>query len=364
MVSINRKWLLRAAFIVLIAAAGAYAWQAWRPKNPLSGVAGGNGRLEAVDIDVASRTSGRVREILVDEGDFVHAGQVLARMDTQSLQAQLKESQAQLERARIGVTTAQSTVTQALANTEAARALILQRESEQDAAAKRLERTEQLAARGMATRQGLDDDRARVLAARAASAASRAQLAASEAAVGTARSQAVAARMAVEAASATVERISADIDDSILTAPRDGRVQYRIAQPGEVLAAGGKVLSLIDLSDVYMSFFLPTELAGRVALGAEARIVLDAAPQYVIPATISFVADVAQFTPKTVETAEERQKLMFRIKARIAPELLRQHIRQVKTGLPGMAYVRIDASAPWPERLQARLPDLPQKTRP
>lgn len=90
-------------------------------------------------------------------------------------------------------------------------------------------------------------------------------------------------------------------------------------------------------------------------MGAEVRLVLDAAPQYVIPARVSFVADVAQFTPKTVETAEERQKLMFRIKAQIDPELLKQHIRSVKTGLPGMAYVRLDPQAEWPAHLEVRL---------
>src|SRR3546814_256151 len=113
---------------------------------------------------------------------------------------------------------------------------------------------------------------------------------------------------------------------------------------------------MVDLTDVYMTFFLPTEQAGRIALGAEARLVLDAAPQYVVPAEVSFVADVAQFTPKTVETQEERQKLMFRIKARIAPDLLREHLLQVKTGLPGMAYVRLDPRVDWPPELQTRLP--------
>jgi HlyD family secretion protein len=115
------------------------------------------------------------------------------------------------------------------------------------------------------------------------------------------------------------------------------------------------VLNMVDLTDVYMTFFLPTKQAGRVALGAEARLVLDAAPQYVVPAKISFVADVAQFTPKTVETEEERQKLMFRIKAQIDPSLLREHLQQVKTGLPGMAYVRLDPQVDWPAELQTRL---------
>jgi HlyD family secretion protein len=151
------------------------------------------------------------------------------------------------------------------------------------------------------------------------------------------------------------ERIEADLDDSVLKSPRDGRVQYRVAEPGEVLAAGGVVLNLVDLADVYMTFFLPAAQAGRVALGGEARLVLDALPGRVIPARVSFVADVAQFTPKTVETREEREKLMFRIKARIDPELLKQRLQRVKTGLPGMAYVRIDPDVDFPPELEVRL---------
>jgi HlyD family secretion protein len=133
-------------------------------------------------------------------------------------------------------------------------------------------------------------------------------------------------------------------------------VQYRVAQQGEVVAAGGRVLDLIDLGDVYMTFFLPTAAAGRIALGAEVRLVLDAAPQFVIPARVSFVASEAQFTPKTVETASEREKLMFRVKAQVPPELLRKYMLKVKTGLPGMAYVRLDDKVEWPARLQVRLP--------
>nr|WP_223861339.1 HlyD family efflux transporter periplasmic adaptor subunit [Geminicoccus harenae] len=164
------------------------------------------------------------------------------------------------------------------------------------------------------------------------------------------------AEAAVDAVRATIERIQADIDDSELKSPRDGRVQYRVAQPGEVLPAGGTVLNLVDLGDVYMTFFLPTEAAGRVTLGTEVHLVLDAAPQYVAPANATFVADVAQSTPKTVETADERQKLMFRVKARIPPELLQKYIQDVKTGLPGMAYIRLDPETEWPDGLQVNVP--------
>lgn len=351
-----RTWWLWIAVVALVVAAGITAWLVLRPPALPEGIASANGRIEATEIDIAAKIAGRIEAILVDEGEFVRAGQALARMDTAVLQAQRREAEAERQRARIAVETAESLVTQRQAEANAARALIAQREAELDAARKRFARTRELAAKGAVSEAQLDDDRAAAEAARAAVAASQAQAAAAQAAIGQARSNVVAAQSAVDAARATIERIQADIDDSVLTSPRDGRVQYRVAQPGEVLSPGGVVLNMVDLADVYMTFFLPTAQAGRVALGGEARLVLDAAPQYVVPAEISFVADVAQFTPKTVETAEERQKLTFRIKARIDPGLLRKHLHQVKTGLPGMAHVRLDPQLDWPPELQIRLP--------
>src|SRR5690606_30871064 len=114
------------------------------------GLASGNGRVEAEEIDVAAKSAGRVLEILAGEGDFVRAGQVLARMDTAVLEAQRREAVAQLERARIGVETARSQVAQREAERAAAQALVAQREAEREAARRRLARTEELAARGTA----------------------------------------------------------------------------------------------------------------------------------------------------------------------------------------------------------------------
>lgn len=351
----RRRWILRIA--ILGAAAAAIAgWWTLQPEELPGGIARGNGRIEAVEIDIATRTPGRISEILVNEGDFVTAGQVVARMDTAVLEAQLREAEAQLQRAVIAVQTANSQVTQREAEKVAAEAVVAQRDAQLTAAQRRLARTETLAARGNAPLQTLDDDRASQEGARAALSAARAQVAAAEAAVGAARSQVVSAEAAVEAARASIQRIQADLDDSTLKSPRAGRVQFRVAQPGEILAAGGRVLNLVDLADVYMTFFLPTPDAGRIALGTEVRLVLDAAPQYVFPARVSLVSDVAQFTPRTVETAEERLKLVFRIRARVSPELLQQYISQVKTGLPGMAYVRVDERVEWPASLQVRLP--------
>lgn len=190
----------------------------------------------------------------------------------------------------------------------------------------------------------------------AAVSAAQAQVAAAQSGIEAAKSQVVESQSLIEAAKAKVARLQADIDDSVLKAPRDGRAQYRVAEPGEVLNAGGRVLNMVDLSDVYMTFFLPTEAAGKIALGSDIRLVFDALPNHVIPAKASFVASVAQFTPKTVETESERLKLMFRVRARIAPELLKQHLEQVKTGVPGMAYAKLDSNVAWPPELEVKLP--------
>ncbi|KAA0888179.1 HlyD family secretion protein [Oryzomonas rubra] len=351
-----KKWLFRTAGLLIVAILGAVGWQRFAHNSKDDGLASGNGRIEAVEIDVAAKSAGRVKDILVREGDLVAAGQVVAIMDTQVLDAQLRQARAELQQAQSAVATARSQLAQRASEKTAARALVRQREAELDSAQKHWDRSTILVKGGAVSQQTADDDNAQLQSAAAAVSSAHAQVAAAEATIVTARAQIAGARSAADAAQAAVERILADISDCALASPRDGRVQYRVAQPGEVVSAGGRVLSLVDLSDVYMTFFLPTVAAGRVALGTEVRLVLDAAPQYVIPSRVSFVADVAQFTPKTVETASEREKLMFRIRAQIPVDLLKKHITHVKTGLPGMAYVRLNPAEPWPSRLQVRLP--------
>jgi HlyD family secretion protein len=355
MMTPSKRTLLVLGLLLVLGAGGYYGWQRSRDGELPEGIASGNGRIEAVEIDVSAKAAGRIKEILADEGDFVKAGQVLARMDTAQLEAQRRQAEAQLQRAVIAVDTAGSLVTQRQAEKTAAEAVVAQREAELDAAERTLARSEQLVVNNTISQQVLDNDRAAEQSAKAAVAAAEAQVAASEAAINAAKAQVVDARAAVDAARASIDSIDAELGDATLKSPRDGRIQFRVAEPGEVLSAGGRVLNLIDLGDVYMTFFLPTAEAGRVAIGTDVRLVLDAAPQYIIPARVTFVADVAQFTPKTVETEEERLKLMFRIKARIAPELLRKYIQQVKTGLPGVAYVKLDPAAEWPAGLEGTL---------
>ncbi len=344
---IKKRW---AGYLVgLLVVLAAAAWWLLRPPGLPDGFASSNGRIEATEVDIASKIAGRIDTILVKEGQFVRQGEVLARMDTRVLNEQRLEAAAQIKEAESAVLAARALLDQRQSEMRASEAVVKQRQAELDSSAKRHVRSNALSQRGAVSAQQLDDDRAAAESARAALESAKAQVSA-------ARTSIIQAQTRVEAAQATERRILADIDDSELKAPRDGRIQYRVAEPGEVLAAGGRVLNMVDLADVYMTFFLPTEQAGLLALGSEARLILDAAPDLVIPANISFVASVAQFTPKTVETSDERLKLMFRVKARIPPELLAQHLEYVKTGLPGMAYVRVDKQQPWPEALTVRLP--------
>lgn len=313
--------------IIIVVIAVAFWWRGQQVETTFAGLAFGNGRLEATEIDVATKLHGRVAQILVNEGDMVEEGLVVARMDTQVLNAQLREAEAQKRKAE--------------QEKNVAEAVIAQRESEHTFAQQVLKRTQKLADAGVTDQNQLDHDRASERAAKAVWTAAKAQ--------------AVSAEATIESAKATIERIQADINDCILKSPRYGRVQYRLAEPGEVLAAGGKILTLVDITDVYMTFYLPTKDAGKLAIGGEARIVLDVIPDRAIPAKISFVSPTAQFTPKEVETKNEREKLMFRVKVKIDPALLRQNADRVKTGLPGVAYVKVDLAAEWPASLRSNV---------
>jgi HlyD family secretion protein len=308
------------------AAAAGFAWQRLRQPALPDAFAVGNGRLEATEFDIATKLPGRLAEVLVDEGDTVRAGQALARLSGEDLDAALREAEAQLQ--------------QAIENEKHLRAQVKQRESEHRLAGKTLQRTRAVLAKGLIAAEAADRHET--------------QLQSAAAALEAARVGVTGAGAAIAAARARVERVAADRNESVLLAPIDGRVLYRLAEPGEVLAAGGKVLTVIDLGNAYMPIFLPADQAGRVRLGAQARIVFDALSDTAVPATVSFVAPRAQlapraqFTPKEVETRSEREKLMFRIKVQIDRALLEQYGDLVKPGVPGVAYVQLDPQAPWP----------------
>jgi len=323
-----KTWLIGAAVVLLIAAGGFAWWKLTRSDVP-AGFAQTNGRLEATKVYITTKAPLRVESILAKEGDYVNAAQVVARMDTRTLQAQLRQAEAKIQRAKDAKATA---IAQAA-----------EREADLVLAKSELERSQKLIEKGGASQQQVDVNTAKWKTAGSALEA--------------ARSQVVESQSAIDAAIADADKLRVDVEDGVLAAPRRGRIQYRLAEQGEVLPAGGRVLDMIDLTDVYMLFYLPEDEAGKATIGAEARLIFDALPDVVIPATVYFVAAEAQFTPKAVETRTERQKLAFQVRARIDPDLLAKYEPYVKTGLPGVIYVRLDPQAQWPERLHVKIPE-------
>ena len=235
-----------------------------------AGIVKAEGRLEATQVDVSSKYAGEVVDVAVQEGDKVAAGQVIARLRSPALDAQLRAAQSDLRSAR------------------------------------------------------------------------EAQ-----------------AQDAIKAAEAKVEQVNSMISELTLVSPRDGKVQYQLARAGDSVAAGAPIVTLIDLTDVYMTVFLRAADAGKLAMGDEARVILDAAPDYVVPAAVNFVASNAQAAPKPVETKDDVAKLMLRIDLKIDPKVAETYYGKVETGLRGAGFVRTRPDAKWPAKLQVKLPPAP-----
>jgi len=345
------------------------SWQADK-LNRIPYLAHGNGRVEATEINISARLSGKVEKIRVLEGDRVKANEVLVVMQTNVLVADLARAEASREQAKAAEVAALAKIQVQEANLVKAKADLEAKKTVENNAELRYQRYKKLVASDATSRQHYETAETNWLTAKSDTQSALANIKEVEANLSVAKADAIGAKANILAAEAEITRIKADIDDSILKAPLDGRVQYRVAEPGEVLSSGGRVLNMVDLTDVYMTFFLPDEIAGKVRIGADARIVLDIDPKHPLPAKITYVADVAQFTPKTVETQVERQKLMFRIKAHINRALLEKFIDGVKTGMPGVAWVKLDNSQPWPKELEidpkevARINELYKRNHP
>jgi len=349
------KKLITIIVVIAVVAGGALYLKYQKEKAAEAAVLiSGNGRIEATEISIATKLAGRIDSIEANEGDFIKKGQVLAKIQDNLLQAQMAQAKANKEKAVTAEASARANIKVRESEVEAAKATVFEKESRVAADKKSYERAASLHEKQVISDQELDEKEAKYLTSAAAVATAKANQAKAEAAVESAKADAIGAKAAIAAADADIASIQADLDECLLYSPRDGRIQFRISEPGEVLASGGRVLNLVDLTDVYMTFFVPERVAGKLKIGAEARIVLDAMPKYAIPANISFVASVAQFTPKSVETEIERQKFMFRVKARIKPELLEEYKEFVKTGLPGVAWVKLDDGMEWPANLQLR----------
>lgn len=320
------KWII--LLVVAVAALAFFGYQYWEAKKSAlpKGFASGNGRIEAKLVDAVAKDALRVKEIFVDEGDLVKPGQVLVRLDTATFDSQLNE-------AKLSVATAQERV--ATANFA-----VVRQKSLLENAKLEFDRTRKLVEANALSQQEYD-------ARNTSLQTNTAALAEEEAKLRTAKQE-------VEVAQANVETIQTHIDDATLKSPVLGRVLYRLSEPGEMLAAGGKALTLVNLEDVYMEIYLPSEQAAGLKTGAEARLTVDFAPGRSAVGYVSFVSPEAQFTPKQVETRSERDKLMFRVKIQVPKELVSQYIERIKTGVRGVGYVKIKDSAVWPSWLENR----------
>lgn len=316
------KWLLLVGTVVGIVG-GVYLFMYMNRSELPEFIAFGNGRIEATEVDIAAKLPGRLSEVSVNEGDIVKSGQIVAKLDTDELDARLLQAQAQVQQAR--------------ENKKYATAIVRQQQSELELARKNLARSKNLYVNNNISLVQLQQHEVTVDSLIAAIAAAKAQVIASES--------------AINAALAQQQAIQTNINDSLLKSPIEGHVLYKLLEPGEIIGSGGKVLTVLKTDDIFMTIFLSTADVGRVQIGAEARIKLDAF-DLLIPAKVSFISPEAQFTPKQIETANEREKLMFRVKVTIDPEFLRTHQDRLNSGSPGIAYVLLDGHSSWPETLR------------
>lgn len=296
-----------------------------------AGIVKSNGRIEATQVDVSSKYAGRLAEVTVEEGSSVTQGQAIAKLTSPEYEAQLRAAKADVRKANDALAAAEAEITA--------------RQSALEFAKSDFERGQELMKTGFITKQVFEQRKRNFNSAVAA--------------VQSFTSQRDQALSQIANSEAEVDRVQSIIDDLTLVSPRLGRVQYQLARAGEVVAAGAPIVTILDLTDVYMTIFLPAADAGRLAVGDEARIILDPIPDYVIPASVSFVAADAQFTPKTVETTDERAKLMFRVKLKVDPQVLQAFYTRVKTGIRGIQFVRTKPDVEWPADLEVKLPKSP-----
>jgi HlyD family secretion protein len=331
-----RRWTILGVIAVALLAFFGVRYLKSRKYALPAGIASGNGRIEAKEVDVASKLPLKVKEVMVNEGDLVKPGQIVAQMDTVTLEAELAEANQKVATARQHEAVAQAAIAKGKADIELAKI--------------EKKRSGELVKARAGSQRELD---VRTTAVKTTTAGLQEQ----QATLGVAQEE-------VKVAEANVATIQSRIDDATLRSPVVGRVLYRLAEPGEVLGPGGKAVTLVNLDDVYMEIFLPSAQAAAIKIGAEARFKVDFEPDKVAPGFVSFVSPEAQFTPKEVETKSEREKLMFRVKIQVPKELVAHYIERVKTGVRGVGYVKVREDAEWPEWLQKGLVAPPQQAKP
>ncbi|ETD70205.1 hemolysin D [Pelistega indica] len=315
--------------LIAVAIAGIAYWQNKKLQTTsYEGIAQVNGRLNLNRIDISSLYPGRIEEILVNEGDNVQKDQVLAKLSGSQINTQVALANAQKQQAQES----------------------LQRvKAEQDAAQQQLN----LAKIELNNAQKLFKDN---LISRTELTRQQTNYAAMVAKVNATKAAQQEVEATISQADAQIDRVKDMQKDYAIKSPISGRIEYKIAELGNVIPAGGKVMSILDTHDVYLNVFLPSYQSNPIKIGDEARIFIEGIDG-LFPATIDFIASQAQFTPKSVETQEERAKLMFKVKLKIPEDIIAQYPGLFKGGMTAIGYVKYEANAQWPESLAIKLPN-------
>lgn len=323
---------------------------------------GGNGVIEGLDVDVSARMPGRIATVAVQQGDRVKAGQVLATLDCREPRAVLDAARAQLRMAQINVEASRAQVQAALGASRAASAAVQASGAQsralranQDATSRHEKRVRQLKKVGGATEVEMDKVatqvrglKQQIAALNARTRAARGQAAAARAQAQAVRKKAEAALAGVKAADAAVRRARVAVDECSLRAPITGMVLTRAREPGEVVLPGSRVLTVMRLQLVKTSFYLPNRELAAAAVGKPVSIQADAYPGKTFRGTIRWVSAEAEFTPRNVQTREDRDRLVYRVKVEIQnPDL------ELRPGMP--VDVRIDGTEKG-KALAARIP--------
>jgi len=287
-----------------------------------------SGHIEATEVRLAAKVGGRLLEAPLEEGDPITAGGLVARFET-------LDTEHRLAQARANVEAADAQLRLLLAGSRAedlrrAEDQMAQAQAELDAARRDFERLSGLADRGSATEKSRDDAATRQEVAERAVAAARAQL--DKLVAGPRRQEIEAARAQRASAEAMVAAVEQQITDATVLAPTDGVVTTRVAEPGEILPPGATIAVLTDLARPWLTVWIDEPSLSHIALGQGVNVSIDGSDR-IFEGTVTFISPVAEFTPKNVQTPDERAKLVFRVKVRLAnPEGI------FKPGMPADAH--------------------------
>ncbi len=393
-----RRSLLAAGLLLLVLVAFA-GWSWWRAQDTANGVIKASGRIEVTEVNVSSKVTGRIAVLHVDEGDDVRQGDPVATLAGEEIEAQLRQAratsqsaEAKLGQARIALRvepiTVQSQIRQAQENLRAAeerlrmlktgsrvqeieegRANVTQALARQEIARVTRDRFRSLLADGAIARQDFDRTETDLQAAEAAVRAARERLGLLEEGARAEdirmaqadRDRAAAALDAARAAAATVdirqqevrvaeasvreawanaERLETQVAELRVAAPLDATVLTKAAERGEVVAANKPIVLLGDLDHPWIKVYVPETVLGNIQLGNTARIFVDSFPGQAFQGTVTWISDQAEFTPKNIQTAEERVNLVYAVKISI-----QNAQRRLKVGMPADAELPANAAA-------------------